>query len=140
MCRGDDYCVPGVKDVLGISIASYVAGLLATIFYCALVWYGGNFFGYLSGVDEGNPVSAFSRLAIQPLDLPMTYNMLHWQLIASGSFVISSYLAVKNRKQDDRGALPSLPIVNHFGLLLLMLLINVVGFVSPMLAVGYVIE
>lgn len=124
----------------GLWIFAYVVGLLATIFYCALAWYAGNFFGFVSGLGEGNPVPGFSRLAIAPLDLPMTWNMIHWQLVAFLSFFISVFLAARYGARGHAADSLTLPLLNHFGVLLLMLLINLVGFVSPMVAVGYVIE
>lgn len=70
----------------------------------------------------------------------MTWNMIHWQSLAFVSFLVSVFLAARNATRGNSPDGPALPLVNHFGMPLLMLLLNLVGFVSPMVAVGHVIE
>lgn len=112
-----------------LSRISYGVGLLATIAYCAVIWYSGNLFAILVGLNDGVPVSNFSRFAIAPLDSNLSFNMIHWQLLAAGSFALSVVVAFGN---SARGENSVLPLVNHYGVLLLLILLHLVGFLLPM--------
>lgn len=116
----------------GLSRLSYGVGLLVTIAYCAAIWYAGNLFAILAGLDDGVPVSNLSRFAIAPLDFTLTINMIHWQLIAAGSFAFSVVVAFGKKVRSENSVLPVLPLVNHYGVLMLLILLHLVGFLLPM--------
>lgn len=116
----------------GLSRFSYGVGLLATIAYCAAIWYAGNLFAILVGLDDGVPVSNFSRFAIAPLDFTLPLNMIHWQFIAAGSFALSAVLAFRQMARGENSLQAVLPLVSHYGVLMLLILLHLVGFLLPM--------
>lgn len=116
----------------GLSGISYGVGLLATLSYCAATWYAGNLFAVLAGLEAGVPVSNFSLVAIAPLDLNLAFNMIHWQLLALASFAFSVVLAFRKSTPGENHALAALPLVIHYGVLLLLILFHLVGFLLPM--------
>lgn len=113
--------------------------LLATIFYCVVVWYGGNLFAILSDQNGSANISTFSTWAILPIELSISFNMIHWQLLAVASFLLCLFMILKPSEHDEDGSNITLPLVNHYGVLLLLIFINISGFVISFVAVGHVI-
>ena len=107
---------------------SVLLSLLATIFYCVVVWYGGNLFAILVGQTGSENISNFSVWTILPIELSNSYNMIHWQLLAVASFLISLFMIFKQGNHDGGSPNAALPLVNHYGVLLLLTLINTTGF------------
>lgn len=122
----------GVRQVSLLSKIAYVVGLIATVFYGVLTWYAGNLFGVMFGLEDGVAVSNFSIVAIAPLDLPLAFNMMHWQLLAAVSFAFSLFIALKNKAVGDNSTFAALPLAGHYGVLLLLLMIHMVGFLLPL--------
>ena len=114
---------------------SLVISLLATIFYCVVVWYGGNLFVILVGQNSSENIPNFSVWTILPVKLSLTFNMIHWQLLALASYLLSLIMTLKGAEHDvdDRGM--ALPLVNHYGVLLLLTFINITGFAISFVAV-----
>lgn len=113
----------------------YLIGFLTTAVYCVLVWYMGNAFTILSQ-QEG--VSLFTRLTTMPLELPFYFNMVHWQILAGISFIFSlgTYQA---RQAPAHVASKPHPLLNHYGILFLCILLNLTGFAHAVLDVAYTI-
>lgn len=120
------------RKYLGIPFA---IGFLTTATYCALIWYLGNAFTILNP-QEG--ISLFSRFATMPLELPLYFNMIHWQLLAAVSFVISFGTYYTNQASVSVASKPH-PLLNHYGMLLLFLLLHLTGFADAVLDVAYTI-
>ena len=110
------------------SRASMLISLLATIFYCVVVWYGGNLFAILIGQTGSENISNFSVWTILPLELSNSYYMVHWQSLAVASFLLSLFMTFKHGSQDGGSASAAMPLINHYGVLLLLTLINTTGF------------
>jgi hypothetical protein len=113
----------------------FAIGFLTTATYCALVWYLGNAFTILSP-QEG--LSLFSRFTAMPLELPLYFNMIHWQMLAGVSFVISLGTYCTSQASVSISSKPH-PLLNHYGILFLFLLLNLTGFADAILDVAYTI-
>ena len=98
----------------------------ATLTYCLFVWFLCNLFGTLA-VEPGGGWFATGTMLVKPLTLPLPLNAIHWQLIAVLSL---AYASTSDRVEK---------IVQHYGVLLLLSLLHLVGISAAMLDTGSVI-
>ena len=117
---------------------SFLISFLTTAMYCVLVWYVGNAFAVLGNQGGHSATSIFTKLTTAPLDLPLFLNMLHWQLLAGISFVICVVSYLTGQEKTSRTRQPH-PLLNHYGMLFLCILLNLTGFANAMFDVAYTI-
>lgn len=115
----------GVAGFLSVGVA-----VLSTGAYCVLAWFLGNLFMTLVGEIGAVDLPRLSRYLVYPLDADMEWNMLHWQFIAVASLAIALVFGRPVRR--DGAVMSPMPvsIVTHYGVLLLLLFLHLIGFAS----------
>ena len=121
----------GYSRLLSVAIA-----IAATAAYCILAWFIGNLFVTLIGGIGATDLPRLSRYLVQPLQSDVEWNMLHWQLVAVASLVLA---LLSGRGEAGGNRLP-LVLTTHFGLLLLLLFLNLTGFAVAFTIVQPVID
>lgn len=120
-------------------IYGYALLVAMTVMYCLLAWYGAGIWSvfYPSTADQTIPV--ISLICIAPLPLSIWLGMIHWQLLAIISLIVSITLSVKRSKEWSEQNDLSLPLVLHLGWIVFAICCHLVGAMAPILTIGAVI-
>lgn len=114
---------------------AYLVAVLTTLAYCIVAWYLGNLFVTLAGEETLNDLPRLSTTLIVPLKTSLEMNMIHWQLIAIGSFLIHFYAGHRSTS-----GFSGIHLVSHYGVLLLLFFLHLIGFAASFTAIAYVLE
>ena len=114
---------------------AYLVAALTTLAYCILAWYLGNLFVTLAGKEFLQDLPRLSTVLIVPLDLDLEFNMIHWQLLAIVSLLVHFYAAYRSTS-----GFSGIHLASHYGVILLLFFLHLIGFAASFTTIAYVLE
>ena len=115
-------------------IANLIA-VLTTLAYCIVAWYLGNLFVTLAGEETLNDLPRLSTTLVVPLKTDLEFNMIHWQCIAIASLLIHFYAGHRSTT-----GFSGIHLASHYGVLLLLFFLHLIGFAASFTTVAFTLE
>ncbi len=121
-------------------LLAYCVLVALTSVYCGVIWYASGIWA-VHYQDAGQADLPFlTQVCIAPLPLPIWWTMIHWQSLAALSLIICVCWGCRRNRIIGYGQGHTLPMAVHIAWLLLAILFHILGILSPMLSVAYVIK
>lgn len=114
---------------------AYLIAALTTLAYCIVAWYLGNLFVTLVGEETLRDLPRLSTVLVVPLDMELEFNMIHWQLLGIGSLLIHFYATHRSTS-----GFSGIHLASHYGVLLLLFFLHLIGFAASFTAVAYTLN
>jgi len=124
---------------LSIVITYAVLGSM-TAAYSATIWYASNIWSLLIHESGKSAITSLSMFSIAPLPGSLWLSVIHWQLLAIGSFVGAIIWGRSRIRKTENTDAIVLPAVLHTAFILLLVIWHSLGVIAPLLSIGYVIN
>ena len=121
------------------AIYGYILMVATTAVYCLLIWYCGNL-TTVSHMGANQPLPLFTTLCITPLPLPMWWNMIHWQLLAVISLILSIATGIKRSNSYNMEDGHTFAMVLHTSWIVFAICCHMLAAVMPLIAIGHIIK
>jgi hypothetical protein len=113
-------------------------GVFLTYAYFVTAWHLSAFWSTL--VPNHTDIPRLSEVLIKPLPLSIEFGMIHWQLAALFSLIITSIWGFKRLKNATVIETIALPFSIHVAWLLLCLMLHISGLLASVVSVCYSIQ